>query len=85
MRRSCAAPQRGRWSRLLGLLITLLLAGCASWINPVKPSSAFADDAAACKDAAAQAVLSSGQFDLDQDNAYSACMRDKGWELEQRR
>ena len=85
MRRSCAAPQRGRWSRLLGLLITLLLAGCASWINPAKPSSAFADDAAACKDAAAQAALSSGQFDLDQDNAYSACMRGKGWELEQRR
>jgi hypothetical protein len=32
---------------VLGLLVTL--AGCAAWTNPAKPSSAFADDAAACK------------------------------------
>jgi hypothetical protein len=84
-RRSCAAPQRGRWRRLLGLLLTLVLASCTSWVNPAKPASAFAGDVAAWQDAAAQAALNSGQFDLDQDNAYSACMRGKGWELEQRR
>jgi len=50
----------------------------------VKPSPAFADDAAACKDEVAQAALTSGQFDLDQDNAYVTCLRRKGWELHQR-
>ncbi len=83
--RSRKVPRGVRWRGLLGLLVSLWLAGCTSWTNPVKPSAAFADDAAACKDAAAQAALTSGQFDLDQDNAYSACMRGQGWQLEQRR
>jgi hypothetical protein len=59
--------------------------GCVAWTNPAKPSSAFADDAATCKEAAMQAALTSGQFDLDQDNAYIACLRGKGWVLHERR
>ena len=69
---------------LLGLLVTLWLAGCASWTNPAKPPLAFADDAAACKAEAAQAALTSGQFDLDQDNVYTTCLRRKGWTLQER-
>jgi Tfp pilus assembly protein PilX len=69
-----------RVGTLPGLLVTLLLVGCTAWTNPTKRSSAFANDAAACKDEAAQAALTSGQFDLDQDNAYITCMRAKGWE-----
>jgi len=30
---------------------------------------------------AAQAAVTSGQFDLDPDNAYVACLRRKGWVL----
>jgi hypothetical protein len=85
MRRMAQATGTVRWSGLLGLLVSLSFAGCASWTNPAKPSSAFADDAAACKAAAAQAALTSGQSDLDQDNAYAACLRSKGWSLQERR
>jgi hypothetical protein len=81
MRRSHKVPKEVRWRCLLGLFVILLLAGCASWMNPAKPSSACADDAATCKAEAAQAALTSGQFALDQDNAYIACLRAKGWEL----
>ena len=63
----------------------LSFAGCTSWTNPAKPSSAFADDAATCKLEAEQAAVASGQFDLDQDNASTACMRRKGWRLQERR
>jgi uncharacterized lipoprotein len=69
----------------LGLLVLLALAGCTSWTNPAKPSTAFADEAAACQDEAAQAATTSGLFDLDQDNAYTACLRGKGWTLQERR
>ena len=72
-----------RWGCLLVLLMPLALVGCASWTNPAKLSSAFADDAATCKAEAAQATLTSGQFDLDQDNAYTACPRAKGWTLQE--
>ena len=85
MRRSGQAPKGRRWRGLLGLLVSLAFAGCASWTNPAKPSSAFTDDAVTCKAEAAQAAMSSGQFDLDQDNAYSACLRVKGWTLRERR
>jgi hypothetical protein len=85
MRRSRTAQKGVCWGSLLGLLVTLVMAGCATWTNPAKPSSAFADDAVACKDAAAQAALTSGQVDLDQDNAYTTCLRRKGWELRERR
>ena len=70
---------------LLGLLVPFLLAGCASWTNPTKPASTYADDVAAYKSEAAQAAVSSGLFDLDQDNAYTACLRAKGWTLQERR
>ena len=83
MRRASRVPRRGCWSALRGLSLVLILTGCASWTNAVKPSSAFADDAAECKSEAAQAALTSGQFDLDQDNASIACMRAKGLELQQ--
>jgi hypothetical protein len=84
MRISSHFPRRGCWGALLGLSLVLLLTGCASWTNPAKPSTAFADDAAACKDEVAQAALASGQFDFDQDNASVTCLRRKGWELHQR-
>ena len=84
MKHSRHIPRRGRWGALLGLSLVVLLTGCASWTNPAKPSAAFADDAAACKDEVAQAALTSGQFDFDLDNAYVTCLRRKGWELQQR-
>ena len=85
MRYSGQAHQGMHWNGLLGLVLALLLAGCASWTNPTKPSSAFADDAVACKAEVAQAALASGQADLDQDNAYTTCLQRKGWMLRERR
>ena len=70
MRLSRPLPRWGCWGALLSLSLGLLLTGCAAWTNPAKPSAAFADDAAACRDEVAQAALASGQFDVDQDNAY---------------
>src|SRR2546425_2549025 len=55
MRRFGHATGAVRWGWLLALLVPLLLAGCASWTNPTKPATAFADDAAACKAEATQA------------------------------
>jgi len=78
MRHSDPGPRRRCWGALLGPSLVLLLTGCAFWTNPAKPSTAFADDAAACKDEVAQAALASGQFDIDQDNAYGTCQRRKG-------
>src|SRR5262245_16592292 len=77
-------PKRGCWGALLGLSLGLLLTGRASWTNPAKPSTAFADDAAACKDEVTHAALTSGQFDVDPDNASVTCLRRKGWALHQR-
>jgi hypothetical protein len=84
MRHTGPVARRGCWKALLGLTLALLLPGCVSWTNPAKPAAAFAEDAAACKDEAAQAAFTSGQSDLDQDNAYVTCLRRKGWELHQR-
>ena len=70
---------------LLSLSLALILAGCVSWTHPTKPSTAFADDAAACEAEAAQEDPTTvGSFDIDHYNAYIACLRGKGWELEQR-
>ena len=85
MRHSHPVLRWGCWWALVGLSLVWPLTGCTSWTNPAKPSAAFADDAAACKDEAAQAALTSGQFDVDQDNAYVTCLRRKGWELRERR
>jgi hypothetical protein len=71
MRRIAQTIGALHWGGLLGLVVPFLLVSCASWTNPAKPSSAFADDAAACKAEAAHAALNSGQSDLDQDNAYT--------------
>ena len=79
------AHHRRHWGGLLVLGVVFLLAGCASWTHPTKPSAAFADDAAACKAAARQAAVTSGQADFDQDNAYTRCLREKGWTLRERR
>ena len=84
MRRFGHATGAVRWGWLLALLVPLLLAGCASWTNPTKSATAFADDAAACKAEATQAARTSGQVDLDQDNVYTTCLHRKGWELRQR-
>ena len=70
---------------LLSLSLALLLVGCVSWTHPTKPSTAFADDAAACEAEAAQEdPTTAGSFDVDHYNAYIACLRGKGWELQQR-
>ena len=84
MRRFGHATGAVRWGWLLALLMPLLLAGCASWTNPTKPSTAFTDDAVACEVEAAQAPATSDVFDADHYNAYLACLRGKGWERQQR-
>lgn len=84
MRRFGHAPGAMRWVWLLALLVPLLLAGCASWTHPTKPSTVFTEDAAACEIEAAQDPTTSGIFDADHYNAYLACLRTKGWELQQR-
>jgi hypothetical protein len=75
-----------RWGCLLGLCVMLPLAGCPAlyWTNPTKPSTAFADDAAACEVEAVQDPTIADVFDADHYNAYLACLRGKGWELQQR-
>jgi len=79
----CPTPTiRPRW--LLRLLGPCLFAGCAVWTHPAQPSAAFADDATACHQAAADAALASGRFDLDAQNAYTVCMQRQGWELQER-
>jgi hypothetical protein len=72
-----------RWGCLLGLCVMLPLAGCPAlyWTNPTKPSTAFADDAAACEVEAVQDPTIADVFDADHYNAYLACLRGKGWEL----
>ena len=86
MRQTDYATWARRWGCLLGLCMTLPLVGCPStyWTNPTKPSAAFADDAIACEGEAAQAPTTSDAFDADHYNAYLACLRGKGWELQQR-
>lgn len=75
-----------RWGCLLGLCVMLPLAGCPAlyWTNPTRPSTAFADDAAACEVEAVQDPTIADVFDADHYNAYLACLRGKGWELQQR-
>ena len=86
MRHARYATWARRWGCLLVLCMTLPLAGCPStyWTNPTKPSTAFADDAVACEGEAAQAPTTSDVFDADHYSAYLACLRGKGWELQQR-
>lgn len=86
MRHARYATWVRRWGCLLGLCMTLLLVGCPStyWTNPTKPSTAFADDAVACEGEAAQAPTTSDVFDADHYSVYLACLRGKGWELQQR-
>ena len=91
MRHARYATWARRWGCLLVLCMTLPLAGCPAtyWTNPTKPSTAFADDAIACEGEAAQAPIASDVFgsnmlDADHYNAYLACLRGKGWELQQR-
>ena len=70
---------------MLSLSLVLILTGCVSWTHPTKPSTAFAEDAAVCQDEAAQEDPTTvGDFDIDHYHAYIACLRGKGWELQQR-
>ena len=86
MRHAGYATWARHWGYLLGLCLTLPLMGCPAtyWTNPTKPSTAFADDAAACETVAAQAPPSFDVIDADHYKPYLACLRDKGWELQQR-
>ena len=80
MKQAGCSPRTVRASGLLRLLM-LLLAGCASPTPPAPPVAVLAAAAATCHHEVAQAVVFSGQFDLDEDHAYTACMRRSGWEL----
>ena len=86
MRQAGYATWARRWGCLLGLCMTLPLAGCPStyWANPTKPSTAFADDAIVCEAEATQAPATSDVFDADHYSVYLACLRGKGWERQQR-
>ncbi len=64
---------------LLGLLMTLSLAGCASRTSPTPPSTAFDDDATACQVEVMQAASTSGISESNQYDAYIACLHDRGW------
>ena len=68
---------------LLGLLLTL--AGCTYWTHPTKPSAEFKADASACEKASLQASTAYDGPDTGRQQAYLACLRDKGWTLEGRR
>jgi hypothetical protein len=81
MRYAGCSPRMGRAHELPRLLMILLLAGCASPTAPAPPVAVLAAAAATCHHEVAQAVVFSGQFDLDEDHAYTACMRRSGWEL----
>ena len=86
MRLAGYATWTRHWGGLLGLCMILPLAGCPSlyWTNPTKPSTAFADEAVACEIEAVQAPTTSDVLDPDHYNTYLACLRGKGWELQQR-
>jgi hypothetical protein len=81
MRHADGSPRMIRAHGLLRLLMIFLLAGCASPPPPAPPAAVLAAAAVACHHEVAQAVVFSGQFDLDEDHAYTACMRRSGWEL----
>ena len=81
MRYAGCSPRMVRAHEFPRLLMILLLAGCASPTPPVPPVAVLAAAAATCHHEVAQAVVFSGQFDLDEDHAYTACMRRSGWAL----
>ena len=84
MQHAACSPRTVRASGLLRLLMLLLLAGCASPTPPVNPTAVVAAAAATCHQEVAQAVVFSGQFDLDEDRTYTACMQRSGGELSAR-
>ena len=63
----------------------LFLAGCAVWSSAGPSATVWAHYSTVCHQAAADAVFISGQFDLDEEHAYTACMQRKGWEVRQTR
>src|SRR5215470_13863695 len=81
MIRDAQATGARRWSCLLGLLMTVSLAGCASWTSPTPPSTAFDDDATACQVEVMQAAPIPGSSDANQYDAYIACLLDQGCQL----
>jgi hypothetical protein len=85
MTRYSRAKSAGRLGCLLGLLLTLLLAGCTYWTHPTKPTTEFKADASACEQASLQASTAYDAADTARQKAYLACLRDKGWTLQGRR
>ena len=81
MRHTGCSTQTVRAGELLRLLMVLLLAGCASPTPSAPPGAVVAAAAATCHQEVAQAVVFSGQLDLDEDHAYTACMQRSGWEF----
>jgi len=88
MMHSGPPPRAMRLASLLGLLLALAmagaLAGCAYWTHPTKPSAAFTADASACQAESFQASTTYDSFDVTRHNAYLACLRSKGWALQER-
>ena len=67
------------WPYLLGLLMLLALAGCASWAFPAPSSTAFDDAASACQVEVMQAASTSDTSESNQYDTYIACLHNKGW------
>ena len=71
---------------LLGLLLSLcLVTGCSYWSHPTKPSAAFTADASACQAESLRASTTYDSFDVTRHNAYMACLRTRGWALQDQR
>jgi uncharacterized lipoprotein len=85
MTRYSRTQSAGRLGWLLGLLLTLSLAGCSYWTHATKPATEFKADASACEKASLQASTAYDGPDTGRQEAYLACLRDKGWTLQGRR
>jgi len=67
---------------LLGVLLPLSLAGCSYWSHPTKPAAAFTADASVCQQESLRASTTYDSFDVTRHNTYMACLRARGWTLQ---
>jgi hypothetical protein len=69
---------------LLSLFVSLALVSCSYWVHPTKPSEDFTADASACQTESLQASTTFETSDVARRNAYLACLRGRGWTLQER-